>query len=98
MAFRGVDLQKFSPFQEAVLYAYYARERRIELQKTVALISAIINPQKAQETVKDLIEELFPESETQKTDDVKRMVAAAKQFEKESLSVEVTPEGTLRMK
>lgn len=55
-----MDLPYESP-QESLAIIAWKKKQRVELLKTIATVTASVNPEKAQEALNRLIEEMFPE-------------------------------------
>ena len=70
----------------------WRKQQRIELYRTIAICTATINPDKAQGALRKLLEEMFPELETEREEAVER---AMEIMEKEKdKSYKVTPVGS----
>lgn len=57
---KGRDLP-YKSLQESLAIVAWRKEQRVELLKTIATVTATVNPDKAQEALRKLIEEMFPE-------------------------------------
>lgn len=51
----------YKSLQESLAILAWRKEQRVELLKTIAVVTAAVNPEKAQEALRKLIEEMFPE-------------------------------------
>lgn len=66
--------------------AAWRKEQRVRMLQTIATVVAHTNPQKAQEALSNLLEEMFPEVAIDKKSQVERALAI---MEKESKTVYV---------
>ena len=57
---QGADV-KYGTLQESLAVAAWRKQQRIELLRTIAVVTASVNPDKAQSALNKLIEEMFPE-------------------------------------
>ncbi|MBW2691016.1 MAG: hypothetical protein JRE57_00100 [Deltaproteobacteria bacterium] len=57
---QGLDLE-YGSLQEGLAIAAWRKQQRIELYRTIAVVTAAVNPEKAQASLRRLIEEQFPE-------------------------------------
>lgn len=74
----------YGTIQESVAIHVWRRSQRISLLNTIAIVVANVNPEKAQEALKNLIEEQFPE---QKFERAKAVEKALKIMEDERKKV-----------
>ena len=68
---QGVDVE-YGTLQESLAIAAWRKMQRIELYKTIAVGTASINPEKASEALRKLIEEMFPEIGDERAEAVDR--------------------------
>lgn len=52
---------EYGTLQESLAIAAWRKSQRIELLRTIATVTAAVNPEKAQGALRKLIEEMFPE-------------------------------------
>jgi len=57
---QGADLE-FGSIQESMAIAAWRKNQRIELYRTIATVTASVNPEGAQKALRKLVEEQFPE-------------------------------------
>ena len=51
----------YGSLQESLAIAAWRKQQRIDLYRTIAVCTAAVNPEKAQASLRKLIEEMFPE-------------------------------------
>lgn len=68
---QGTSVQYGSP-QESLAIAAWRKQQRVELLRTIALATAVANPEKAASALNRLIEEAFPEVGKERTRAVER--------------------------
>jgi S-adenosylmethionine synthetase len=52
---------EYGSLQESIAIAAWRKQQRIELYRTIAVCTATVNPEKAQDALRKLVEEMFPE-------------------------------------
>lgn len=52
---------EYGTIQESIAIAAWRKQERIELLRTIAVVTSQVNPEKAQQALQRLIEESFPE-------------------------------------
>jgi len=57
---QGTDVE-YGSLREGLAIAAWRKQQRIELYRTIAVVTAAVNPDKAQGALRKLIEEMFPE-------------------------------------
>ena len=57
---QGADVE-YGTLQESLAVAAWRKTQRIDLLRTIAVVTAAVNPDKAQNALQKLIEEMFPE-------------------------------------
>lgn len=57
---QGADVE-YGTIQESMAIAAWRKQQRIELSRTIAVVTASTNPDNAQKALHQLIEEMFPE-------------------------------------
>ena len=62
---QGVGIE-YDTLQESLAIAAWRKVQRIELYKTIATVTASVNPDKAQSALRKLVEEMFPEVGTER--------------------------------
>jgi hypothetical protein len=62
----------YATLQESLAIAAWRKRQRIEMYRTIALVTASVNPGKAQGALNRLIEEMFPEVGKEREDAVDR--------------------------
>lgn len=62
----------YGTLQESIAIYVWKKKQRIDLLKTIAIVVANVNPEKAQKALSGLIEEQFPEQKYEKQKSVER--------------------------
>ena len=57
---QGSDLE-YGSLQEGLAITAWRKQQRIDLYRKIAIVTATINPEKANKALQNLIEEMFPE-------------------------------------
>jgi hypothetical protein len=68
---QGSDVE-YDSIQESLAIKAWRKLQRIELYRTIAICTAAVNPEKAQGSLRKLIEEMFPEVSKERENAVER--------------------------
>ena len=80
----------YKSLQESVAIAAWRKKERIELLKVIAMVSAVVNPEKAAQATRQLIEEMFPEHKIEREKSVERALEIMESERHKSYSVVAT--------
>lgn len=67
----GADVP-YNSLQESLAIHAWRKQQRIELLKTIATVTATVNPTKAHDSLRRLIEEMFPEAAAEREKSIDR--------------------------
>lgn len=65
----------------------WRKQQRIDLYRTIALVTASVNPEKAQAALRKLVEEMFPEVSKERENAVERAMEIMEKEKDKSYSV-----------
>jgi hypothetical protein len=68
---QGVDVP-FNSAEESAAIITWQKNQRVELLRTIAVVTATVNPDQAQRSLNLLVEEMFPESQIDKKESVEK--------------------------
>lgn len=83
---------EYGSLQESIAIAAWRKLERIELLRTIATVTAQVNPEKAQQALQRLIEEAFPEVAMDRKRSVDRAMEIMER--EKNRSYQVTPVGS----
>lgn len=89
---QGVDVE-YDTLQESLAIAAWRKQQRIELYRTIAVVTASVNPDKAQNALRKLIEEMFPEVGTEREQAVDKAMQIMEEERKKAYSVAAVGHG-----
>ena len=69
----------YKGLQESLAIMAFRKKERIELLKTIAIVTATVNPEKAQQATQRLVEEMFPEHLIERAHAVERALELMEQ-------------------
>jgi len=78
---------EFGSLRESLAVGAWRKMRRIELLKTIAQVTATVNPEKAQKALSNLIEEEYPEIKEERQQSVDKALDVMKEESKKSYHV-----------
>lgn len=78
---------EYDSLQESIAITAWRKQQRIELYRTIAVCTAAVNPDKAQDALRRLIEEMFPEVGKEREKAVERAMEIMEQERTKSYSV-----------
>jgi len=85
----GIDVAYGSP-QEGAALLVWQKNQRIELLKTIAVVTATVSPERAQKSLNLLIEEMFPSQKLQRENAVDKALEIMEGEQKRVYSVKKT--------
>jgi hypothetical protein len=83
---QNVDLE-YDSIQESLAIAAWRKQQRIDLYKTIATVTATVNPDKAQSALRKLIEEMFPEVGSEREDAVDKALVIMEEERKKTYNI-----------
>lgn len=87
---QGSDVE-YGSIQESLAIAAWRKQQRIDLYRTIAIVTASVNPEKAQGALRKLVEEMFPEVGAEREKAVDRAMEIMEAEKAKSYSI--TPVG-----
>lgn len=85
---------EYGTLQESIAIAAWRKLERIELLRTIAVVTANVNPEKAQQALQRLIEEAFPEVAKNREGAVDRAMEIMEREKSKSYRVEAVGQST----
>lgn len=82
----GLDAE-YDSLQESVAVYVWKKKQRIDLLRTISLVVAAVNPEKAKEALSNLIEEQFPEQKFEREQAVDKALRIMEEERKKVFSV-----------
>lgn len=82
----GIDAP-YKSIQESLAIEAWRKKERVDLLRTIAIVTASVNPEKAQEALRRLIEEQFPEVAKDRAQAVDRAMEIMEKEKTRSYSV-----------
>lgn len=83
---QGIDVP-YKSIQESLAIEAWRKQQRVDLLRTIAMVTASVNPEKAQEALRRLIEEQFPEVAKEREQAVDRAMEIMEKEKERSYSV-----------
>lgn len=83
---QGVKVE-YDTLQESLAVAAWRKNQRIELLRTIATVTATVNPDKAQAALRKLIEEMFPEVGSEREEAVDRAMQIMEEERKKTYNI-----------
>lgn len=83
---QGVAVE-YDTLQESLAIAAWRKNQRIELLRTIATVTATVNPDKAQSALRKLIEEMFPEVGSEREQAVDRAMQIMEEERKKTYNI-----------
>jgi len=78
---------EYDTLQESLAIAAWRKNQRIELLRTIATVTAAVNPDKAQAALRKLIEEMFPEVGSEREEAVDRAMQIMEEERKKTYNI-----------
>lgn len=78
---------EYGTLQESLAIAAWRKNQRIELLRTIATVTAVVNPEKAQAALRRLIEEMFPEVGAEREEAVDRAMEIMEEERKKTYHI-----------
>jgi polyhydroxyalkanoate synthesis regulator phasin len=78
---------EYGTLQESFAVAAWRKNQRIELLKTIAVVTGSVNPQQAQKALRNLIEEMFPEVAEDREKAVERALSIMEEEKKKTYAI-----------